>query len=70
MSVTALYPEKDDIIVRGFEADGKSGQVHIEYPGLKKIIPCDLCLNPLPEKDLSLSAYEIKTLRLLGADNA
>ena len=70
MPVTAVYQEKDDIIIRGFESDGEKGSIKITGEGMKSSESCDLRLN-IQEKNtdpvyIHISPWEIKTVRLKG----
>lgn len=70
MPVTAIYQEKDDVIIRGFESNGKKGSVKIKGEGINKPDSCDLCLNVMEEsinpENIGLKPWEIKTIRLKG----
>jgi hypothetical protein len=70
MPVTAVYQEEKDLIIRGFEADGRTGLIKISGEEIKNAESCDLCLNtlaiePNPE-NIRLSPWEIKTVKLQG----
>jgi hypothetical protein len=68
MPVTAVYQEKKDLVVRGFEANGKTEILKIGGGEIKNAESCDFCFTaPVVEtnpENICLSPWEIKTVRL------